>query len=383
MTPVAQISIDYATLADFTSTSTRIGPRDQISVNPKIFAQYALRNIDKGTGLGLQDGNYLAYEGGFLTQQSKLNIKYSNFEIKNTSTTSGGNFSALGFSLFQNNININQSFITKHKTLNTAANFAGTANRFDALTVKDFKDFNFYPGMIINWSGSFAKLRAEMPFWRLCAPPDAGTFANNIRVPNLVGYFVPGGQPTDVAPTDTTQNYSTGTTGGHDAMRVTLEQMPRHSHNVQMSSFDADPYLTLNGNKVDSAEFYQGGGGYTPTNSTARVCSWQSQSCACQCRANGWTSCIWGWRGRVTCRWRCCRCSLPTNSRTPVAATNVNAMRADRVGMSTYETRRLDVSSTAAKIDSQTESNKGGTASHENRPLFYTLAYIIYVGVPR
>ena len=377
MRPVARISIEYANLGDFQSISNRAGPKDLIVVNPLTIANYALRNRDKA-GFGLNDPEYLTYDGGFLTEDDKLNIKYSNFEIKNTST-SGGNFSALDVSVLYSDININQKLVSNLKTLDTPENFLSPKTDNNPLTVKDFKDFNFYPGQIVAWQGSWDKLKIELPNWRLCAPPDSGKLINNIRIPNLLGDFVIASQPTDLKDPNGTYGEDqpfTGITGGVDAVWLNETQMPRHTHTVDLSATDIKASLT------GSNTFVYDGGFAKRTAGTARNCTHKSMTCCCRFNNRVWKDC-WAVGWQTFCKMKC-ECQTYCSSNSYQNASNVNASVYGNFTQGSYQKRRLQWDgSNGVKITSQTEQNRGGSNAHENRPEFYTLAYIIYVGVPR
>jgi len=365
MATVAQISIQYPGIEVFNTTPIR----DNASVTPLTLARYALYNRDLAN-FGLNDADYLAYQGGFITQEDKINVKYSNFQIT-------GNFTVDRTSQFRNNISIlsqagnRDQNITNVKNIGSVEEFSTTAYDNDALTIKDFKDFLYQKGMIMMWAGTWEQLRDELPYWRLCAPPDAGKVFNGVTVPNLIGRFVPaaGIQANNIDLYRTGQTVDKNNEVGYDAAAISEEQMPRHSHNVTMSAVDDFPRLTLDGSQRNDGDirFAFSGGGVTLGYSTANnSCGTKSIACTCTCDS----SCEGYWnRGK---------CDTATKVRKVTAPSSV--VTTTDVNVSDFTSSTISWTNEGASIASQSEQNKGLGQSHESRPRYYALAYIIYVG---
>lgn len=208
----------------------------------------------------------------------------------------------------------------------------------DIITVGDFKAFSYRPGMIMMWSGTYEDLLQNLPYWRLCAPPDSGVFG----VPNLRDRFIMGGSYTGYQPKDNeNRNFgsviSIGSIGGSNKIKLDATQLRNHIH---------DNRLTLKGSKTSlqstgSFTFITGGGGVT-------------------------------------------RSGLNTHSTGGV--TTVNS-----ISREAFNYTALGLSRQAIRFGTQREDKRGGRAGgadnscdvHENRPPFYALAYIMYVGLPR
>lgn len=400
MSAVAQISIQYAPFESFQSVPLNT---DRYPVTPRVMAQYALYNRDlRATNYGINNNDHLTYTGGFITEESKINIKYSDFEVRTeeNNLSQGGNLTVIGETatncgIFNNNINLisqNNTIVNKIinvKSLDSLSDFIGSSFDQDVLTVKDFKRFTYYPGMIMLWSGSFEDLTSQMPYWRLCAPPHAGQTINGITVPNLLGNFIPGAVPQDRTSTNP-QLYRTGDTGGIDAVNLNLNQIPTHHHSVTFSFNDPLPRFTKAGvdQPITGTLRYGYAGGGIEDNVKALgggVCTQKNITCCCtvvrwrqDCGCSLGTSTIWG---SFICLIRkyCDFCRETCNGVTSrPAAVTVTAGTA--TVMKNYTFKNFTFSNTEATITTQSEQNRGGTQPHENRPLFYTLAYIIYVG---
>ena len=372
MPRVSQIAANFATINSFAP------PVDLISVSPLTLARYALRNRDKA-GFGQNDFTYLTYEGGFITEVNKINVKLSDFNIKNNLFVNGGVF-------FKNNINLMPpsgipQTIRNVKALDGPGAFAGAAFDNDALIVGDWRNYMFEPGMIMLWSATFEELGRDLPNWRLCAPPHAGSVVFNTFVPNLLGLFVAGSIPKpsgdDVTPTTASNEngYRTGATGGFDFVGLSIPEMHKHKHNVSMVANNPAPQIT------GQATFAYTGGGYTPTgndagaNNNATVeCTNTDGACTsvCNCpRCDGVVQ-----RGCAVVGGTCYGYYLPDTAALNVGITSGFSMKA-------YNTATVSlVNNQRPRIENQAEQSRGGNQWHENRPKYYALAYIIYVGGP-
>jgi microcystin-dependent protein len=372
MPRVSQIAANFATTNSFAP------PVDTISVSPLTLARYALRNRDV-TGFGQNDFTYLSYVGGFITEINKLNVKLSDFNIKNNR-----NLFVNQTVFFKDNVNLLgptgvPQTISNIKALDGPGAFASSTFDNDALTVGDWRKYMFEPGMIMLWNGTFEELERDLPYWRLCAPPHAGRTFWGTAVPNLLGRFVAGSIPKpvgdDATPTvaSNENGYRTDDVGGYDFVGLSVAEMHKHKHNVTMVADNPAPVIT------GQATFAYGGGGYTPTtngvganNNATLDCSYTDGKCSSSCNCpvcNGTTQ---------------RNCAIVTCFSYYVAGTEAqNVSLISGFSMKSYNTATVSITNNQKpRIDRQTETSKGGSQWHENRPKYYALAYIIYVGEP-
>lgn len=364
--------------ANFATTNSFIPPVDLISVSPLTLARYALRNRDR-TGFGQNDFTYLSYEGGFITEINKINTKLSDFNIKNNS-----NLFVNDSTFFKENINLlNQTGVPQTiqniKNLDGPGAFAGSTFDNDTLTLGDWRKFLFEPGMIMLWNGTFEELERDLPYWKLCAPPHSGQTFWGTTVPNLLGRFIPGSIPSPVGDDITpivqgnTNGYRTGNTGGFDFVTLSIPEMFKHKHNVTMVANNPAPQIT------GQATFAYGGGDYTVSansrganNGATLECAYTDGSCSINCNC---PQCDGGTQRNCAVLGCTSRYTGGTEAQ-DVAIINGFSMKA-------YSTSTVSLDNPQIpRIDSQTEDTIGGTQPHENRPMYYALAYIIYVGEP-
>jgi hypothetical protein len=101
---------------------------------------------------------------------------------------------------------------------------------------------NFLPkGCVIAWSGALA----EIPYgWALCD-------GSNGR-PDLTGRFIVGtGKPTgDISANP--NNLLFGTNGGEQQHKLTIPEIPSHSHALGYGSYNTGPYLASLSNGIDN-----------------------------------------------------------------------------------------------------------------------------------
>lgn len=400
MAAVATINVDYAKISDFDQTI----PLDQKPLNPLTLANYLLYNRDYSTSnYGINNHQYLAYEGGFLTQGDKVNFKKSDFFIrKSVNSTSGGNLSVSGSSLFLSNINLTSE---DNKILNTAKNVRlltdvtelnSTIYDKDAISLYDFKRFFYQPGMMVYYNGSWENLRDNMPFWRICAPPDSGSVVNvvyangtkgSVVVPNLIGKFIPGASYNG-------SSYNIGAAAGVDAVQITEDQMPIHNHSIVVTvSGDERPVFS---SSPVASKFYSGGGIITTTAGRTQACSVAYATCHCSCDARG-CSCDCSCRRGAdrACR-NGCNCDDPecgdggvqcstecTRGASTIKTLDLQERSAvSSITIDSYTFKKLKFTTSPPTL-SQSEQTLGSSLAHENRPKFYGLVPIIYVGVKR
>jgi len=391
MPEIAKISVDYSNFNDFTIADRR---KSNKPINALTLARYCLYNRDL-PDFGLNNSVYLAYTGGFITQESKINTKYSDFQIKRRST-SNGNIYVSGASNFFGGISLGRnassqatSNIKNARILNNIDELKGSNFNNDPLTLKDFKNFMYHPGMITLYNGTWEDVRDKMPFWRICALPDAGAIVNTtspggdpitVRVPNLLGRFLPGSQPVDI-PEGGEYFYKTGNTGGHDAIKLNVSQVPRHDHNVNITwTGDEPPIVTGLGN------FARGGGIISVVNETGRRCNFRRVRPKCGCK-NGTctTRCIEEDKNKkCTKTASTSECKNLNNDQGVLEYTSSkNIATVTSLNIESYGLRTLKLNNRLPRIISQTQQTVGSDGQHENRPLFYGLVPIIYVGVKR
>jgi len=392
MAAVGTINLNYARIGDYNQTL----PQDQNPNNPITIAQYCLYNREfPGNNFNINNHNYLAYEGGFITEDDKISFKDSNLEIRTGEPTpsSGGNLSVSGNSTFFSNINLLSqagqvvNTVKNVRRLNSVNELNSTIYDRDPIALGDFKRFFYQPGMMTFYNGTWENLRDNMPLWRICAAPDAGltinvTYADGsvgtVTVPNLLGKFLPGAKPLDLEAGDTEYRY--GSTGGVDAVKLSEDQMRSHSHGISVT-LQNNSAPTLGGGLT-----YYSGGGIVSISSrvAAGVCSTGGYTCpGCTCSA--------------TCRIAKCRdddgdpkprnctyslCSRATNCQTSFFGPSYTSIITN-VTQAGYTFRRLKFQTTTPSIAVQSEQNRGNNQAHENRPQFFGLIPIIYVGVKR
>lgn len=372
--------------------STLPQPTDE-SVTPLSIAQYALYSIEKeDENFGVEDAIYLGYKGGFITQGNKLNIKQGNFNITN-------NLTVRKQTRFNKNIDLSNNRITNLirkgslQNSSTISQFVNSVyntkqNDNDAMTVGDMREFRFVKGTVMMWSGSYASLVDNLPLWRLCAPPDSDTTpVNGVTVPNLEGRFILAGgysnvtggnvyQPKFATYQNTTitstQNFggsinlNIGTTGGFNTIALTLQQIPVHNHGISFEKTENTGQLSINSNRYGNLR----NGSFTyfrkPINNEGEVTvSTRNSNDECVSRENF-------------------SCNNPCGGGRLVCSVNLHpgtfSLKSVKYGTTVNSTPNVvdaPVTSTISDIF------VGNTLSHDNRPPFIVLGYIIYVGVKR
>ena len=214
MPAVAQISINFGTILDVQNENWKPeeggGLQTQIkSVNPLTLAQYCLYNNEKGPTVtyGLDDPEYLSYEGGFISAGDKVNVKHAgdltirqrlfvdtggtylpSIDVSGGAVTitgstgriySKGNIEILG-SVFLNPVVPNVSFVRNIKTY-SLTDFYSTSYDSDAVNIADFKKYQLGDNVgattgLNGHQGVYARNdNGVMKFRRICG-------GNNIRV---------------------------------------------------------------------------------------------------------------------------------------------------------------------------------------------------------
>ena len=366
-------------------------------INPLVVAQYMLYNRElEEVNFGLDDNVYLGYPGGYLTVGNKVNTKYNPFSIL-------GNFSVYNKTEFFQDISLRNPRVgqTPGSTLefnsirnvfqynNTFINIYGNDNvNSEALSVGDFRRGTHHKGMVMMWSGTYSDLENNLPYWRLCGPPDSGSTVNGVTVPNLIDTFVISSGYTDSQAPDNNRhqpidnagrnfgnaiNLVVGSTGGFNSLDLTLNQMPVHNHEVELNVVDGGSF-SITGKNTPIA--IGGGNLINPTSAIAKDRCLRSFSCDNKqtCSNKGNQIC-----GRVdscdaTAGGSCTALKTFYASGTSVISTGISN--------NAFPTGTLTLNDPAVTW-TFSEDDRGSFVNHENRPDFYTLAYIVYVGVKR
>jgi microcystin-dependent protein len=376
--PSAPLTINYASVFDIQNTADLLSvaaseniQRDDISVTPLTLAKYFLYDASSPqTNFGQNISNFLNYPGGFITVGDKVNVKYSDFEIQNNFNTTSIAFLNRGFDMTNSTTN-NINRIKDVKRLPSVASLFSGGNDDKVLTVGDFKEYSFHRGMIMMWSGSYNSLRKNLPFWRLCAAPDVGLDASGVTVPNLQGLFIMAGSYSGYQSTDNfspTRNFGTptqiGSTGaGANTVTLTKQQLESHQHNnaIAFAGGNSRIYgvdIDENGNEAGgetAAQFMVGGVDITALPPIAHSGGSDTLAWNTLTVATGWGS---------NSPWTTVR----TLVQTPVVETTLSTSIVPIV-----------ITRPSLSIENNFEI-RGGDAPHENRPPYYALAYIIYVG---
>lgn len=373
--PATRLTINYARSIDIANTASQLSIAtsdnfqvDDLSVTPLQLARHFLLNKDLGsnTDYGRSVVGYLKYPGGFITVGDKVNSKYSDFTVeKNLTVTLSANFNK-GFDMFNINGN-NANRIKNMRRISSAVDFASTKKDDELITVGDFKKYGYYKGMIVLWSGSEASLKANLPFWRLCAPPDAGFYPEiGVTVPNLQGLFIMGGSYT---PSQSYDNFTSPRPYGdptvigdkstldNNTITLTQNQLQAHNHNYSLTlggGFSELKAFYINGSGQEisqtTTKFYYKGGIVRYIANTARLSdSWPEKGVGYE--------------------------TVATISQTDFIVTEVKFEDTPIV-----ITRPSNTGPTGSANNNET---RGGSQPHENRPPYYALAYIMYVGVSR
>jgi len=358
--PSTRLTINFSNKADIQNTiallsiaTSTLTQKDDTAVTPLQVARYFLhsRNLGRNTNFGENIQDHLKYPGGFLTTGNKVNSKFSDFTVEQNLTVSlSSNFNR-GFDMFNKN-GINSNRITNLRRIDTSFVFSGGSRDNELLTVGDFKKYGYVKGMIMMWSGTYEDLTKHLPLWRLCADPDQGVDnINGITIPNLQNRFIMGGSYT---PYQSMDNFSPqrsfssptviGDQGGTPAVFLTQAQLPQHNHDFQFSVSGGDSTISA----VEVSNNIEGVAASTTFMSSGRLLSFAG--------------------------------SALIGSSFNYTVSVVNGLTQTGFASTTFSISYTPITfnRTSAGLE-----DRGGTDSHENRPPYYALAYIIYVGAPR
>ena len=179
----------------------------------------------------------------------------------------------------------------------------------------------FVSGMIILWSGN----TGNIPTGFVLCDGNNGT-------PNLTDRFIVGAGAA----------YSPGATGGSSSVTLSVSQMPSHSHTINnhnhsfsASATTGNPNTSLTGSVTRIAETYAGAG-----------------------TASG----IFSKTGNVN---------------SPLTPSRVDSSGAGGFSIDATHTHNLSVSGTTGNPSNTGTNSQGSGSSHENRPPYYALCYIM------
>jgi microcystin-dependent protein len=392
---IGQINLNFTgfetiqNVENVNSVFTPLQPVDEL-ISPLTVAQYSLYNVElEEDNFGLDNIDYLGYKGGFISAGDKVNTKLGNFTIT-------GNLTGHEVAYFYKNIDVKNTPIKNIKRKGPLTNFVAEVygtdiNDGDVMTVGDFREFRYPLGMIMMWSGTTESLSANLPYWRLCAPPDSGNTINGVFIPNLEGSFVVGAayednnvyQPRDNTSTSfgPVSSLGIGLTGGYNFVYLTENEIPSHNHDINYTVRGGE--TTLTSTVPNQFRLYGGGGGFG-------VGSWGSASTSCisnnprnnkgctACAPVGWECCTSRGVSKPGCT-----CSGGVPNYVPTLHDSSFSIKGDETGYDPFTARAVSIVDAPLTITSITEQTLGGNTSHENRPQFYTLCYIINVGQER
>jgi microcystin-dependent protein len=398
---IGQINLQISSYEDITNipninidTGVATGPAfiDK-GVSPLAVTRYALFNaLDEENNFGLDDVEYLKHTGGFITQDSRVNIKKSDFTITGTLTVEGNTRFYKGI-----NMGFKQIYNTARLPQRTSpSNFATNPENNNAVAVGDVREFAFRKGMIMLWSGTREELYQNLPYWRLCGPPDSNRYSggieNGVEIPNLEGRFVVGAgyaannnnrytlqyldsvtaqsQPPSV-------NLSIGTTGGHHAWTLTLDEIPAHIHNVLFRVEGGEISLTSSADKTilykkDTGDPNRPSGWISFSSSNAKIeCLASRPAVSCWCTG----ACV-----RV-CDRRCC---FPggTKISTPAGSIDIENIKESMVVNSFNHTTGSIEANKVKKIFKHNHKNQEGDQlikiTHESGDVTLTKNHWVY-----
>jgi len=387
---IGQINLNFTSLESIQNIEninpifTPLQPVDEL-ISPLVVAQYALYNVDlEEDNFGLDDIDYLGYRGGFITAGDKVNYKLGNFTV-------AGNLTAHEVGYFFNNIDVKNTPLKNNKRANSFFNFAAEVynteqNNRDVMTVGDFREFRYPLGMIMLWSGDQLTLERELPYWRLCAPPDSGNTINGVYVPNLEGSFIVGAnyegfnqyspRDNDQARFGPTISLTIGTTGGYNGVYLLADQIPSHNHNVLYDVSGGANTLT---SSVDNTfRLYVSGGKFVPRiwNGTSEQC-YNNEPPPVSKPSDRCTPCKGGSKP-----FNCCKSESGLPYYTSTFYPTITSVPTT-ISSADFISRSISIVDNPLIITSVTEETLGDNIAHENRPPFFTLCYIINVGQER
>lgn len=397
---ISYLSINYASVFQIQNTPDIIGvtpgspQRDDLLVSTESIARYFLygRTLDSSKNFGLDDQVYLNYPGGFITVQDKINSKWSDFGVTGTLTVVQSSFFNQGINMQNVNGTLNRIFNVR-RVANADGYYEGVYDN-DALTIGDYRTFSFVPGMIMAWSGAFSSLRIDLPLWRLCGPPDVpenalfttvNTDTGSINIPNLQSRFIMGGryaQHGSYLAFD--QN---GQTAGLSAIRTTIDGRPDGAFTT--TNVGGSNSVTLNTitqlPQHDHAYAFEIGGSTTTVTETENFLEAAASISVSQRYSHS--------QGDPATRQTALDSVRRTNlildrlliRNSPLIIEKVQTALNGTVTITTPTTHtNTNTYAYSGFINASSSlENRGSNGSHENRPPYYALAYIVYVGFPR
>jgi microcystin-dependent protein len=405
MPAIGQIYFNFTSLEEIQNTENLNGTstppqREEAAISPLTLAQYANYNRDlEAENFGTETYEWLAYKGGYITAGDRLNVKQSWLTItQNLTVRNNTRFKKNIDLVFNHIVNIKRQgdinlapldFVNK-VYLNTGSDYSED----DAMTVGDFREYCHTKNMIMAWSGSYSDLVNNLPYWRLCAPPDSGVTVNGVTVPNLEGYFILAGGYSDAPsegtintyiPTDNlgrsmegTISLSIGKTGGYNAITLSISEMFTHNHEVLFNVAGGTVVPFTEPATNPPLTFITGRGNVKTSSTSLRVRCVKDTKWSCKCNGDCKACACWAGIIPYPCCCGSCHSDLECGSTT---VGTVNSLTSVTVGELTTGSVSIADNSVSGSISNQTV--RGNNEAHENRPPFYVLGYIIYVGALR
>lgn len=395
---IGQINLQIASYEDITNlpnlsdTGIATGPSNiDKGVSPLAVTRYALFNaLLEAENFGLDDVEYLKHTGGFITQENRINIKKSDFTITGTLTVEGNTSFYKGLNMgFKQIYNVARLPATGPDPTNLPNN---PTNNNNIVAVGDVRERAFRKGMIMLWSGTREELYRNLPYWRLCGPPDSNRYVNSIEngvfIPNLEGRFIVGAA---YGPTNNSYNLkylnstnsqainlSIGSVGGHHAWTLTVNQIPAHKHNVLFKVEGGNITLTSTKNtftlyKKTTDDPNRPSGWISTSSANAKVACLASRPTP-RCGCSG--SCV-----RYCCK-RCCCFPSETKISTPTGYIKIEEIKENMdVHSFNHITGNVEVNK-VNKIFKHNHKNEGGDQLikiiHESGVLTLTKNHWVY-----
>ncbi|MBL6445664.1 hypothetical protein JMN32_05050 [Fulvivirga sp. 29W222] len=230
----------------------------------------------------------------------------------------------------------------------TAIKTTVTDSHSDLATSKAVKDHvvnhGAPKGFIGMWSGAIAEIPSG---WVLC---DGRAAVNGQTIPNLKGKFIVGYDPND-------NDYDAiGKTGGEKEVTLTEAQLPVHKHDISMESAGNHIHNASTGSA--GSHSHTGSIGYGGTHShTVNNDPYHTPD------GTDYTPGEWG----------------GTSSGNGVVATSSNGYHNHSITINSVgnHTHTVTIGNGGNHIHTLSMGNTGQGHAHENRPPFYTLAFII------
>jgi microcystin-dependent protein len=229
-------------------------------------------------------------------------------------------------------------------------------------------------GVIVMWSGSVANIPSG---WALCDGTN-GT-------PDLRGRFVVGAGG----------SYAVGANGGAETVTLTTAQIPAHGHSGSASSAGGHSHSGSTGSAGSHSHSMGGAGGHNHTTGSSGSHSHSGSANSAGAHTHSWfyrTGSNGSMSPGVTSF-----ASSQNSGTTSSAGAHTHSLSINSSGSHSHSvssvsnhshtinsngahTHSVSISTVNDHTHNVTVSNTGGGGSHENRPPYYALAYIMNVG---